>query len=95
LKGRANLSDCENYYFGGSSFLRNYAITLRGPSSSLAAFDIYSFGHVVFEMATGFPLEAPVCDGKLPQDLPDILSKSIIILCCIYSSDVKTQLTIL
>jgi len=69
------LTEIENYFFGGSSFLRNYAISLKGPSSSLVAFDIYSIGHVVHEMATGYPLEAPVCDGKLPEDLPDEISK--------------------
>lgn len=73
--GRPYLLDLENYFFGGSAFLRHYAVMLRGPSSSLASFDIYSFGHILFEMATGLPLQQPNCDGKIPDHLPDSLSK--------------------
>ena len=75
IQGKPSLLDIENYFFGGSGFLRNYAVMLRGPSASLLSFDLYSFGHILFEMSTGSPLHKPNCDGKIPDNLPDTLSK--------------------
>lgn len=77
MQRRPYLIDIENYFLGGSSFLRQYAVLLKGPSSSLASFDLYCFGHILFEMSTGMQLQGPNCDGKLPNNLPDQL-KSIL-----------------
>lgn len=69
------VSEVESYIFGVSSFLRNYIIQLRAPSSSLEALDIYSFGHLMFEMATGYPLQNATCDNALPNTMIEPLSK--------------------
>lgn len=43
---------------------------------TVEAVDVYSFGHVLFEMTFGTPLLAPSCDA-FPESCPDELSTFI------------------
>ena len=73
--GSPNISEIESYVMGATSILRNYIVQLKGPSSSLEALDVYCFGHLIFEMATGHPLNNATCDNALPTYLQDQLSR--------------------
>ena len=70
----ALIGDYEGYIFGVSSLLRPLLIQLKGPSSSAEAVDVYSFGHLIYEMATGVKLNNPTCENALPNAFPEILS---------------------
>ena len=56
LNGSISISEIENYLMGASSMLRPFIVQLKGPSSSAEAVDVYSFGHLMYEMAIGVPL---------------------------------------
>ena len=56
LNGSISISEIENYLMGASSILRPFIVQLKGPSSSAEAVDVYSFGHLMYEMAIGVPL---------------------------------------
>ena len=73
--GSPIISETENYFNGSTSILRPFIVQLKGPCSSAEAMDVYCFGHFLFEMATGSPLQNPTCDNALPSQMPDQLSK--------------------
>ena len=73
--GSPYLSEFEGYLLGASSILRPFFTQLKGPSSSAEAVDVYCFGHLLYEMAVGTPLQNPTCDNALPNHLPEQLSK--------------------
>ena len=75
-EGTAQLSELENYLVGLNSTLRSSAVELRAASASLESFDVYCFGHLMFEMATGQVSRDPLETGSdLPDELPDALSE--------------------
>ena len=41
---------------------------LKAASANMESFDVYCFGHLMFEMATGLQLNATL---QSPSDLPD------------------------
>lgn len=73
LDGSLCISEIENYLMGASSILRPFIVQLKGPSSSAEAVDVYSFGHLVYEMATGVPLHNQTCDNAIPNTVPEML----------------------
>ena len=77
ISGAICISELENYLIGGSSILRPFIIQLKGPSSSAEAVDVYSFGHLIYEMAVGYPLNNATCDNAIPNNLPEMLSKTL------------------
>ncbi len=74
----ALISDYEGYIFGLSSLLRPLIVQLKGPSSSAEAVDVYSFGHLLYEMSTGGRLNNPTCENAIPNAFPEILRKKYI-----------------
>ncbi|XP_012263544.2 PX domain-containing protein kinase-like protein isoform X1 [Athalia rosae] len=75
----AKLLDVENGLLGLPAFYRPYVVQRRKLYAT-AQVDIYSFGHVVYEMAFGHPLleatcsDLPQCDPNLKNLLELILS---------------------
>ena len=74
--GSVKLSEFENYLLGIKSKARHRAVDLKGPSSSLEALDVFSFGHLIYELATGrrSRLNALETIDDLPNNLPDPIS---------------------
>lgn len=65
------LLDIENMVLGLPSLYRHF-IAQHKKINTLEAVDVYSFGHVLFEMAFGYPLNESVCD-TLPPSCPSLL----------------------
>ena len=57
---------------GQSSRVRALAIKVKAVKC-LDSVDVYSFGHLLYEISVGRPLDTTVCD-ELPPQLPDIVS---------------------
>lgn len=72
---RVRLLDIENGVLGVPSFYRPYFVQHR-RINTLMTIDVYSFGHVLYEMVFGNPLHESICD-TLPEDGPATL-KTII-----------------
>ena len=71
------ISETEMFFTGSSSNLRPFIVQLKGPCSSVEALDVYCFGHLLYEMAAGSPLQNPTCDNALPNQISDQLSKCL------------------
>ncbi|XP_063215992.1 PX domain-containing protein kinase-like protein isoform X2 [Bacillus rossius redtenbacheri] len=69
--GRVKLLDVENGVLGLPSYYRPYFVQHK-KIQTLEAIDVYSFGHVLFEMAFGRPLHESVCDD-IPAGCPSML----------------------
>lgn len=67
------LLDIENYVLGVPSFYRPFFVQ-HSKIHSAEAIDVYSFGHVLFEMSMGYPLQESVI--RQVSDCPESLSKS-------------------
>lgn len=48
----------ESYFLGLTSRHRAAALELTAPTSSLEALDVFSFGHLMYELSVGYPLAA-------------------------------------
>ncbi|XP_035726201.1 PX domain-containing protein kinase-like protein isoform X1 [Vespa mandarinia] len=78
-QGCAKLLDIENGLLGLPAFYRPYVVQRRKLHATTQV-DVYSFGHVLYEMAFGRPLleamcsEMPTCDITLKNLLEVILS---------------------
>ena len=57
---------------GQTSRLRSLAIRVKAVKC-LDSVDVYSFGHLLYEISVGRPLDTTVCD-EFPPHLPDIVS---------------------
>lgn len=69
---RIKLMDVENGVLGVPSFYRPYFMQHR-RICTLEAIDVYCFGHTLYEMAFGGPLQESTCDN-FPSDLSPTLS---------------------
>lgn len=68
LDNSIRLLDIENGVLGLPSYYRPFFVQHK-KINTMEAVDVYSFGHVLFEMAFGFPLHESVCDN-LPSSCP-------------------------
>ncbi|XP_061401250.1 PX domain-containing protein kinase-like protein [Musca vetustissima] len=74
------LLDVENYILGVPSFYRPFFVQ-HGKIYKSEAIDVYCFGHILFEMAMGYPMQESVarqitdCPEVLKNLLESILSK--------------------
>lgn len=66
------LLDIENYIIGTPAFYRPYYVQ-HGKIHSMESVDVYCFGHVLFEMAMGYPLQESVV--RQISECPEALSK--------------------
>ncbi|XP_017467159.1 PREDICTED: PX domain-containing protein kinase-like protein [Rhagoletis zephyria] len=77
------LLDIENYLLGVPAFYRPFFVQ-HSKIHSVENIDVYSFGHVLFEMAMGYPLQESVarqiteCPETLKNLLESILSKEAV-----------------
>ncbi|XP_053962468.1 PX domain-containing protein kinase-like protein [Anastrepha ludens] len=77
------LLDIENNILGVPAFYRPFFVQ-HSKIHSVEAIDVYSFGHVLFEMAMGYPLQESVarqiteCPETLKNLLESILSKEAV-----------------
>ena len=71
IKERAYLLDMEAMCLGAPSSLRPFLLKLRRIHSPTDV-DIYSFGHLLFELTSGHKLTEPICDS-----LPDSIHTDI------------------
>ncbi|KAK6624436.1 hypothetical protein RUM44_011295 [Polyplax serrata] len=72
IENNIKLLDIENAILGLPSFYRPFIVHHK-RINTMEAIDVYSFGHVLFEMAFGYPLNESVCDN-LPSTCPPLLS---------------------
>lgn len=63
------LLDIENSILGLPSYYRPFFIQHK-KINTMEAIDVYSFGHVLYEMAFGYPLQESVCDNIPPACTP-------------------------
>lgn len=68
------LLDVENYILGVPSFYRPFFVQ-HGKIFKSEAIDVYCFGHILFEMSMGYPMQESV--ARQITDCPDVLSKSV------------------
>lgn len=80
LNGVAHLLDVENFLLGVPSFYRPFFVQ-HSKINTFEAIDIYAFGHVMFEMSMGYPLQESVarhitdCPESLKALLESVLLK--------------------
>ncbi|KAJ6636402.1 PX domain-containing protein kinase-like protein, partial [Pseudolycoriella hygida] len=78
--GSARLLDIENFVLGVPSFYRPFFVQ-HSKISTAENVDVYSFGHLMYEMSMGYPLQESVtrqpieCSESLKNLLESILSK--------------------
>lgn len=75
VDGQARLLDVENFVLGVASFYRPYFMQHSKIFTS-ECIDVYSFGHLVYEMATGHALQESV--ARHPIEATGSLSKNTI-----------------
>lgn len=81
VDGVARLVDIENFILGVASFYRPFFIQ-HSKINTYELIDVYSFGHLLYELTFGFPLQESIirqpieCSSeKLKDLLESILSK--------------------
>uniref|UniRef100_A0A2R5LNM3 Putative px domain-containing protein n=1 Tax=Ornithodoros turicata TaxID=34597 RepID=A0A2R5LNM3_9ACAR len=67
------LLDLENQLLGLPCQLRPFIVTLK-KVKTLESIDVYSFGHMVYEMAYGRPCPTATCDSYPPSCPPELRS---------------------
>ncbi|GAB0093622.1 PX domain-containing protein kinase-like protein [Sergentomyia squamirostris] len=78
--GTARLLDIENFILGVPAFYRPFFVQ-HSKISTFEVVDVYSFGHLLYEMSMGYPLQESVarqitdCPDSLRQLLESILLK--------------------
>lgn len=76
---RVKLLDIENGVLGVPSFYRPYFIQHK-RICNLEAIDVYCFGHTIYEMSFGAPLQESTMDN-FPSDCPANLRKLCFLKC--------------
>lgn len=80
VDGVARLMDVENFIFGVPSFYRPFFVQ-HSKINNCEAIDVYGFGHLLYEMCIGYPLQDSYarqitdCPDSLKSLLESILSK--------------------
>uniref|UniRef100_A0A182JBX1 PX domain-containing protein kinase-like protein n=1 Tax=Anopheles atroparvus TaxID=41427 RepID=A0A182JBX1_ANOAO len=80
VDGVAKLMDVENFIFGVPSFYRPFFVQ-HSKINTCEAIDVYGFGHLLYEMCMGYPLQDSYarqitdCPDSLKSLLESILSK--------------------
>ncbi|XP_058457515.1 PX domain-containing protein kinase-like protein [Malaya genurostris] len=80
VDGAARLMDAENFIFGVPSFYRPFFVQ-HSKINTCEAIDVYGFGHLLYEMCMGYPLQDSYarqiieCPDSLRGLLESILSK--------------------
>lgn len=80
VDGVARLMDVENFIFGVPSFYRPFFVQ-HSKINTCEAIDVYGFGHLLYEMCMGYPLQDSYarqildCPDSLKALLESILSK--------------------
>uniref|UniRef100_A0A182YIG3 PX domain-containing protein kinase-like protein n=2 Tax=Anopheles stephensi TaxID=30069 RepID=A0A182YIG3_ANOST len=80
VDGIAKLMDVENFIFGVPSFYRPFFVQ-HSKINTCEAIDVYGFGHLLYEMCMGYPLQDSYarqisdCPDSLKSLLESILSK--------------------
>ncbi|XP_058121411.1 PX domain-containing protein kinase-like protein [Anopheles ziemanni] len=80
VDGVAKLMDVENFMFGVPSFYRPFFVQ-HSKINTCEAIDVYGFGHLLYEMCMGYPLQDSYarqitdCPDSLKSLLESILSK--------------------
>ncbi|GAB6029144.1 hypothetical protein CHUAL_004921 [Chamberlinius hualienensis] len=69
--GVCRISSVENIFLGQSPFYRSFATQLK-KVKTLCDMDVYSFGHIMYEMAFGQCLNTPTCDTWPSSCIPEI-----------------------
>lgn len=72
VDGVARLMDVENFIIGVPSFYRPFFVQ-HSKINSCEAIDVYGFGHLLYEMCMGYPLQDSY--ARQITDCPDSLSK--------------------
>ncbi|XP_055626068.1 PX domain-containing protein kinase-like protein isoform X2 [Toxorhynchites rutilus septentrionalis] len=70
VDGVAKLMDVENFIFGVPSFYRPFFVQ-HSKINSCEAIDVYGFGHLMYEMCMGYPLQDSY--ARQISDCPDSL----------------------
>lgn len=73
IDGIAHLCDIENFVLGCSSFYRPFFVQ-HSRINSVEAIDVYSFGHLLYEMTRSYSLQDSY--SRTIIDCPDSLSKT-------------------
>ncbi|XP_055606278.1 PX domain-containing protein kinase-like protein [Uranotaenia lowii] len=80
VDGVAKLMDAENFIFGVPSFYRPFFVQ-HSKINTCEAIDVYGFGHLLYEMCMGYPLQDSYarqitdCPDSLKSLLESILTK--------------------
>lgn len=73
--GAAKLSAIENFICGVPSFYRPFFVQ-HSKVNSMELIDVFTFGHVLFEMQSTYSLQEPYI-REIPIDCPALISKLI------------------
>lgn len=75
--GTARLLDIENFVLGVPSFYRPFFVQ-HSKISTAENVDVYSFGHLMYEMSMGYPLQESIT--RQPIECSESLSKLTLLL---------------
>lgn len=73
--GRARLLDVENWVLGVPAFYRPFFMQ-HSKIGTAEAVDVYSFGHLVFEMAMGYALQESVTSRQAMDAVPAVAASA-------------------
>lgn len=82
------LLDIENTILGLPSFYRPFLVQHK-RINTMEAIDVYSLGHVLFEMTFGYPLNSSVSNNIPPTCSPLLSEYYLTIKCQFFSSETK------
>lgn len=71
IDGNVRLLEIENFFLGVPSFYRPFFIQ-HSRINTLESIDVYAFGHLLHELALGYPLQES-CTRQITSDCPESL----------------------